>query len=262
MARVCSSDVAGIDEDSRMSRLHARTFVAVGFLVCFAPSCRARRRADAIRVADRKPVPVTLFGGLDGSASYTADLERARRQLNAVVRQLPPGSDANIRWITSDSYSGRNTISTTVLPDLEAAGSNPFDVRSRERERQAKQAYTSSMAALAAEIDGAPSPKAAATDILGFLVVGAERASNAGNRPVVIALASDLMNNRETYRRHLNPTSLRGCRIIVLACTAPTPARRAMAELEFRSWGVTSVTFLSIDEAVPPGVLTGARDTR
>ncbi len=160
-----------------------------------------------------------------------------------------------VRFITGDSYAPENLLATAVLPRLGPLSRNPFDVHAREQDRASKLAYTSAISRVVEAIDGTPSPRARHTDILGFLVVAAERSRNATGRPVVV-LASDMVNNVEKYRPYLGATAFSGCRVLVLACSSPTPALRNTWEAAFRGWGATSVEFVAIDEPVPAGILS------
>lgn len=219
---------------------------------CRSPHGSRERSAPSVALS-----PVTLIVGLDGSTSYAAELGRARQQLGALVRQLPPGSDASVRWITGDSYLSRNVIASALLPNVATEGSNVFDIRARKHARATRQTYADAIEAFVQTIDDAPPPSARATDILGFLVVASERARSAADQPVVV-LVTDLVNNVETYRLDLGPASLHGCRIVVLGCAAPTPAVRARWKTAYLNWGATSVVFVATDERMPSGLLSPA----
>lgn len=240
--------------ESRGAR--ARRVLGLITLASLLWSCRPRAGA-----APARPEPLTLVVALDGTRSYER-LDEARRQLGEVLTHVPPGSDVVARWISRDSYAPSNAIVAGSLPEVDATAANPFDRRERRRRAAHLEAFAAARTELLRAIERAPSPRAGATDIFGFLAFASEVARRSHGRRVVVAIATDLRNNVHLYDHDVNADTLSSVDVILLAFAAPSPSARAEQERLLLSLGAARVRAISDGERVPADILEPRREAR
>jgi len=227
-------------------------YVFVSVLVMyFLNSCSEQHSISLIEDNLSNINPPLVLCGIDGSRSYDY-LEASKDKFRNFVNLLPAETSVCIRWITEDSYQPSNAIITLNLPSIKRERDlNVFDKRKKILLALQRKKLQSAKEEILMRINRAQNPSSGYTDILGFLVLCAERISQENGREVYIIISSDLKNNVDKYLRFLKKDSLINSHIYVLAYEHTDPKSRIDWTDQFTKWGAKEIRFFAPDEEMP-----------